>query len=833
MALRHPARTTGDLRDVRDAVLGEYLAGGDTGARFRPIIKGCLDLREWIAEGAEADIQDQDYDNGALITSALAEANAIGRGVALPPYSLTAQTPVRPPLDHPHLVGAGMHRSVLKMHPDNRAGGPIVGPPVEGSDYPIVGAVFADLTLDGDYLNSSSYNTSLTLAAPVLATAGVSGPTTLYFNEDVSGFAITEDTEYQPGLGRAKFDADDVANPADPDVFTYTGIDIPNKALTGVRRPVDGGLRPVDHDAGWPVRMWAASPIGLFRIYAADWLHLLRVRITGGPSYGFALQGYAAQNRGPQLGIFLEHCIFDFNGLGGSGDNVDIKASDFFMALHCHAEGSPGDKGFNVRGRHMVFVGARAIRNFHGISISARAPVPSAKYRYGKLDTSVTATDTTFVVSGVDTTRFSPLTAPGTGLCELERISWTGASYDSGTNKWTLTGVSRGLNGTLAMAHDAWSNNKAVRVVQDPIDGDVAATYDQDPDGEYDAWDEISDTQADLLGCSADENDSYGISAIADGVGTRLRTRVIGGSTRGNLINVLGISALGVAEMAVSGHNSDDALRHSMLFNRVDVPIINGSKMRGSGTYGSIPGSGVLLKDCYHGAIIGDSEMRNNDGYAVEMEGGTRTVRANGIISESNGLGDVLETNEDTNVGDFFVRYTDEELRRQALKPLVALRETFPRAGATLSNTAILMTDGRMEAVRIWLKKDDPITGICFRSGTTGATSLTHNYFTIHSSADRSLLAQTVDDTSPWNATSRRALDLTTPYTVPESGVYILGCVVVGGAPNLVGVATETNVNGETPVISGVSNTGLTDGVAPDPCNTLGARTGMAYAYVY
>lgn len=640
------------LTDYADAAVGTYLAGGDAGAKFRPVLRAPLDVREFTAYDGELAAS---ADPAAIINAAAAEAHAIDRGLVVPAGVYLLTSPIRLPELSAQLSGVGMDRTIFRSHPDYDRNGPLWSYPAAGPGVPMVDTTLMDLTFDGDFEAATGNTTFATLAQPVSATDGVDSPFTLYLGQDVSAFAVTADTEWEPGAGFARARFDDDPYVADPDHFEYTDIDQANGALLNVTRVVDGSHRPIAHAAGAAIRLFTFSPIGLARIYAYARLRLIRVHITRGRSYGLALEGTAETNRGPKWSLFAEGCVFDYNGLGQSGDGVDIKHSDFSLWLHCQSNNN-GDKGFNQRGRLMVYLGCGAARNKQGFGIASRAPMPAEKYRYGRLKTAVSATDTTFVVDHVDLDRFSPLTGPGTGTCELEEISWTGCTNDGldatgDTYQFTLTGVTRGLNGSTAVAHDAYSDAKGVRVVQNPIAGDVAEHYSSDPEGEYEGWGAIADTQADLVGCEADDNEAYGIVGVAGGVGTRMRMRVQGGSTRRNLNNIVMLSSLGIMQGKIIGHDADDAKANSVVMARVDRPTIVGLTSRGAGTSGGVTGAGLLLKDLYHGATVVGSDLSRNDGYGLKMEGATRKVRTAGNLYSANGLGDVLETNPATNTG--------------------------------------------------------------------------------------------------------------------------------------------------------------------------------------
>lgn len=170
---------------------------------------------------------------------------------------------------------------------------------------------------------------------------------------------------------------------------------------------------------------------------------------------------------------------------------------------------------------------------------------------------------------------------------------------------------------------------------------------------------------------------------------------------------------------------------------------------------------------------------------------------------------------------------------RASYTPTAAIADTFDRKLASSSGAATLVS-GRLQFVPIWLTSGQLISNITFVSGSTPAGTPTHQWFSLYSTA-RAVLATTTDDTTTaWSATSSKTLAVSSPYTVPTTGFYLLGiCVTATSVPNLTGIATIGVVNLLPPVYSGGSNTGLTDPTsAPSTATAITGLGGTPYAYV-
>ncbi len=168
--------------------------------------------------------------------------------------------------------------------------------------------------------------------------------------------------------------------------------------------------------------------------------------------------------------------------------------------------------------------------------------------------------------------------------------------------------------------------------------------------------------------------------------------------------------------------------------------------------------------------------------------------------------------------------------------PASALAQTFDRAsGAIIAQTAPASATQQFNA--IYLTKGQIISTITFVNGATAGGTLLNQWFSLYSSA-RVLLGVTNDDTSTaWGANAAKTLTLATPYIVPSSGLYYVGCMVKATTvPTLLG---HTNVaaaitNGIAPILAGTdaTNSALTD-PASAPATAAALTAGISHAYAY
>lgn len=163
-----------------------------------------------------------------------------------------------------------------------------------------------------------------------------------------------------------------------------------------------------------------------------------------------------------------------------------------------------------------------------------------------------------------------------------------------------------------------------------------------------------------------------------------------------------------------------------------------------------------------------------------------------------------------------------------------AIAATFHR-NTPASNLAVLSTQ-RLSLTAIAIKKGQVITGIAYTSMTTALYGGSNQWFALFD-ASRNLLAITGDDTSTaWASNTRKALNLSSPYTITADGLYYLGIMVrATTVPTLVGQAiSTTTLVGKAPILNGFSSTGLTDPAScPDPAVAITVQASFPYVEIY
>jgi hypothetical protein len=183
----------------------------------------------------------------------------------------------------------------------------------------------------------------------------------------------------------------------------------------------------------------------------------------------------------------------------------------------------------------------------------------------------------------------------------------------------------------------------------------------------------------------------------------------------------------------------------------------------------------------------------------------------------------------DANGGDYLPNLSMDFLAGTGITGPIA--ETVPRMMVEEISSSAL-TSGTLRLQAIFLRAGQKVTNISFMSGSTGATSPTHWWFALYDAA-RNLKASTSDQTSTaWAANTLKTVALSSPYTVPTTGLYYVGiCMVASTATTLKQrtAKTSTVVAGTAPILNGTSSTGITTAL-PDPAAAITVDTTMLWA---
>lgn len=169
--------------------------------------------------------------------------------------------------------------------------------------------------------------------------------------------------------------------------------------------------------------------------------------------------------------------------------------------------------------------------------------------------------------------------------------------------------------------------------------------------------------------------------------------------------------------------------------------------------------------------------------------------------------------------------------------------DPFMRSGAFASTifrtqinsaTMVAPASGTLELVLIKLRKGTLVSKITYMSGTTALSVGSNQWFALYSSA-LALLGVTNDDTNTaWSANVEKQLTLAAAYTVPSTGLYYLGKLIVATTvPTMSGFSGVAIPNGLTPIIAGTSTASLTTPAsAPNPAAAVTRTATVPYAWV-
>jgi hypothetical protein len=124
-------------------------------------------------------------------------------------------------------------------------------------------------------------------------------------------------------------------------------------------------------------------------------------------------------------------------------------------------------------------------------------------------------------------------------------------------------------------------------------------------------------------------------------------------------------------------------------------------------------------------------------------------------------------------------------------QPSGTYRTNLDRA-LVVSDFASLTTQV-MQSTALYLQAGDLVTNLTFKSGATAAGTPTNWWFALYDdSATPVLLAQTADQTTAaWAASTAKTLALTSPVSIPRSGIYSAAVMVKATTPpSLLGAGT-------------------------------------------
>lgn len=284
-----------------------------------------------------------------------------------------------------------------------------------------------------------------------------------------------------------------------------------------------------------------------------------------------------------------------------NGDGIDVKQGHRFYLEDCYTENN-GDKGFNIRCKFLTMVRCHDNGSVTAYDIGNISPSTDVDTTLsGALSSSATTINVASAAS---------FSASGVARIDSEQVEYTGKTGTS------LTGVTRGTNGTIAIAHD---------------DG---AGISQD------ALVHTHDTVATLFGCSA-ENGLSGFSCTAGGAGSITEINFIGcfaRELRGGGFNLsggtFGLSGGGKGQLRVKviGGGAFDCDGVGIKVQNCESASLSGGfEVRGCG------GDGIWLLDQSNGCLIDNVWVLANTGYGILEQGTSDNTRLGIFISRDNG----------------------------------------------------------------------------------------------------------------------------------------------------------------------------------------------------
>lgn len=161
------------------------------------------------------------------------------------------------------------------------------------------------------------------------------------------------------------------------------------------------------------------------------------------------------------------------------------------------------------------------------------------------------------------------------------------------------------------------------------------------------------------------------------------------------------------------------------------------------------------------------------------------------------------------------------------------IAETHPRELINEANNSV-GASGTLFFQAIYLTAGQLVSEITISSATTAASGASNLFFALYD-VNRNLVAQSADQGAyVWNSNSTKTLAMTTPYRVPNSGLYYVGLLQVATTiATIKGNATRVNgiLAAAIPPICGNTSTGLTT-TLPNPAANISSSSTSMYAAV-
>jgi hypothetical protein len=192
-------------------------------------------------------------------------------------------------------------------------------------------------------------------------------------------------------------------------------------------------------------------------------------------------------------------------------------------------------------------------------------------------------------------------------------------------------------------------------------------------------------------------------------------------------------------------------------------------------------------------------------------------------------------------------KYTGKGMASQFNMPLDALRQALSigkyetRSRLDCSGVGTVIATGLLGLTPIWLPSGLVVSSITFCSGSTGGTSLTHQWFGLYDSGQVQLATTSDDTTTAWASQSTKTLNVATTaaganasFTTTYEGLHYLGlCVAASTVPTYYGFTATIAAVTTSPSLGGVNSTVRTTPPAfPFTAPTANQSSALLWGYV-
>lgn len=260
------------------------------------------------------------------------------------------------------------------------------------------------------------------------------------------------------------------------------------------------------------------------------------------------------------------------------------------------------------------------------------------------------------------------------------------------------------------------------------------------------------------------------------------------------------------------GTNNVDTLLSRPSAGRLQVPALQASGLSGS--------TGIST-GAFVGVVSGAAPTGTGVTYAVGDWVVDKSSGSTWICATSGAPGTWINSRQNTTPQSLWMRTG-------------AKAETFPRAGARISEAVASLSSGRLTVYGITLEAGVTISSVTFLS-SAAASGQTNQWFCLLDSSLNVLRTTNDDTTNGWAATSEKTLSLASSYTPVNRMAAYIGINVTGTTPpTLQGYSEGASVMFYSPAVAAISSSGLTTpaSLGSTAAALSAASGGYAWAYV-